>query len=78
MRFLIKLVKIDIGGWGVLPTGKSISVSVAFALRACVRACEAVCGRVGRRVSPGLGRKIEFSMVPRRRAAAPPPGLGKC
>ena len=52
------------------PTGKSISVSVALALRACVRACEAVCGRVGRRVSPGLGRKIEFSMVPRRRVAA--------
>ena len=31
------LVRI-IGGWGVVPTGKSISVSVAVALRACVRA----------------------------------------
>ena len=31
-------IYIYIGGWGVLPTGKSISVSVALALRACVRA----------------------------------------
>ena len=31
-----------VGGWGVCPTGKSISVSVAVP---CVRACEAVCGR---------------------------------
>ena len=27
-----------IGDWGVAPIGKSISVSVAVALRACVRA----------------------------------------
>ena len=37
--------KVCIGGWGVLPTGKSISVSVALALRACVRASERSCVR---------------------------------
>ncbi len=39
----------QIGGWGVVPTGKSTSVSVAVAValracvRSCVRACEAGC-----------------------------------
>ena len=47
---------------------REIDFGFGCACVACVRACEAVCGRVGRRVSPGLGRKIEFSMVP------PPPG----
>ena len=37
LRF-VATYRSQVGGWGVLPTGKSISVSVAVALRACVRA----------------------------------------
>ena len=36
-------------------TGKSISIALAFALRACVRACEAVCARETM-LFPMLGR----------------------
>ena len=35
-------IHVYFGGWGVVPTGKSISVSVAVALRACEAACRHV------------------------------------
>ena len=50
-----------IGGWGVCPTGKSISVSVAVqCVCACVRACvrAKLCAGVRTMIPPGLGRKI--------------------
>ena len=60
---------IYIGGWGVW-ANQETDFGFGCACVACVRAFEAVCGRVGRRVSPGLGRKIEFSMVPGARPPA--------
>ena len=50
-----------IGGWGVCPTGKSISVSVAVqCVCACVRACvrAKLCAGVRTMIPPGLGRNI--------------------
>ncbi len=55
----------------MVPTGKSISVSVAVALRAC----EAVCGRVRQEASSGAWAKNKnLCGVPGRPAgpAAPP------
>lgn len=44
--FVTLPVAFFIGVWGVDPTGISISISAAVALRAWLRACEAVCWRV--------------------------------
>ena len=54
----------------MVPTGKSISVSVAVALRAC----EAVCGRVRQGASSGAGAKNEnFVVCPAGQPAGRPP-----
>ena len=76
-----------VGGWGVCPTGKSISVSVAVqCVCACVRACvrAKLCAGVRTMIPPGLGRNIGSlwgvvpgRAVPCRPGARPPPALSK-
>ena len=54
----------------MVPTGKSISVSVAL------RACEAVCGRVRQGASSGARAKNEnFGVCLAGRPATPPPAI---
>ena len=56
-------------------TGKSISVSFAFALRACVRACEAAWVTVSIMICVVRGGSCDFPGSPGSGPAPPPPRL---